>query len=241
MRRALWIAPSTRSSIGTGAGTSSAPDSKRARVTMLAAGRPTLARPAGGRPRDLARPPSTWGASYDVAKLLAALAYALAGLAALGLLVTGLGREKGRMALVSSMCSPKPFTLLLALLSATCSPVRSPTEPSQRSREWATRIAEMRAASGRGGFDLRASAQRLRDLEARARPRGRSRRRGCNTRASCASSAASLATFKRSRISRSSSKRLGRSCCWRATRDRARRTQRRSLARCGRGSRGSAL
>jgi hypothetical protein len=40
------------------------------------------------------------GASYDVVKLLAALAYSLAGLAALGLLLRGLGRGPGRIATV---------------------------------------------------------------------------------------------------------------------------------------------
>jgi len=40
------------------------------------------------------------GASYDVAKLLAALAYALGGLSALGLLLRGLGSGPGRIATV---------------------------------------------------------------------------------------------------------------------------------------------
>ncbi len=53
----------------------------------------------------LAATPVVWlsvslGASYDVVKLLAALAYALAGLAALGLILRGLGAGPGRLATV---------------------------------------------------------------------------------------------------------------------------------------------
>jgi hypothetical protein len=53
----------------------------------------------------LAATPVVWlsvslGASYDAVKLLAALAYALAGLAALGLILRGLGPGPGRMATV---------------------------------------------------------------------------------------------------------------------------------------------
>jgi hypothetical protein len=53
----------------------------------------------------LAATPVVWlainlGASYDAVKLLAVLAYALAGLAALGLLLRGLGEGKGRVATV---------------------------------------------------------------------------------------------------------------------------------------------
>jgi hypothetical protein len=53
----------------------------------------------------LAATPVVWlsvslGASYDVVKLLAALAYALAGLAALGLILRGLGPGPGRLATV---------------------------------------------------------------------------------------------------------------------------------------------
>jgi hypothetical protein len=54
----------------------------------------------------LASTPVLWllvdlGASYPLVKLLAALVYGLAGLAALTLLVRGLGRERGRAAIVS--------------------------------------------------------------------------------------------------------------------------------------------
>jgi hypothetical protein len=53
----------------------------------------------------LAATPVVWlaislGASYDAVKLIAVLAYALAGLAALGLLLRGLGEGKGRWATV---------------------------------------------------------------------------------------------------------------------------------------------
>ena len=53
----------------------------------------------------LAATPVVWlsvslGASYDAVKLLAALAYALAGLAALGLIVRGLGPGPGRLTTV---------------------------------------------------------------------------------------------------------------------------------------------
>ena len=53
----------------------------------------------------LAATPVVWlsvslGASYDAVKLLAALAYALAGLAALGLILRGLGPGPGRLATV---------------------------------------------------------------------------------------------------------------------------------------------
>jgi hypothetical protein len=53
----------------------------------------------------LAATPVVWlsvslGASYDAVKLLAALAYALAGLAALGLILRGLGPGPGRIATV---------------------------------------------------------------------------------------------------------------------------------------------
>jgi len=53
----------------------------------------------------LAAAPAIWlltdlGASYPAVKLLAALAYGLAGASALSLLVRGLGREKGRSAIV---------------------------------------------------------------------------------------------------------------------------------------------
>jgi hypothetical protein len=53
----------------------------------------------------LAATPVVWlavslGASYDAVKLLAAFAYALAGLAALGLLLRGLGPGPGRLATV---------------------------------------------------------------------------------------------------------------------------------------------
>ena len=53
----------------------------------------------------LAATPVVWlsvslGASYDAVKLLAALAYALAGLAALGLILRGLGPGPGRVATV---------------------------------------------------------------------------------------------------------------------------------------------
>jgi hypothetical protein len=50
----------------------------------------------------LAATPVVWliinlGASYDAVKLVASLAYALAGLAALGLLLAGLGKGPGRI------------------------------------------------------------------------------------------------------------------------------------------------
>ena len=53
----------------------------------------------------LAATPVVWltinlGASYDAVKLLAALAYALGGLAALGLVLRGLGPGRGRLATV---------------------------------------------------------------------------------------------------------------------------------------------
>jgi hypothetical protein len=54
----------------------------------------------------LASTPFLWllidlGASYPLVKLVAALVYGLAGLAALGLLVKGLGAERGRAAIVT--------------------------------------------------------------------------------------------------------------------------------------------
>ena len=54
----------------------------------------------------LASAPVLWltinlGASYDVVKLLAALVYGLAGLASLTLLVQGLGKERGRAAILA--------------------------------------------------------------------------------------------------------------------------------------------
>jgi hypothetical protein len=53
----------------------------------------------------LASAPAIWlvinlGASYDLVKLLAALAYGLAGLTAVALLVQGLGGERGRLPIV---------------------------------------------------------------------------------------------------------------------------------------------
>jgi MFS family permease len=55
----------------------------------------------------LASTPVLWllvnlGASYPLVKLLAALFYGLAGIAALALLVQGVGRERGRAAIVST-------------------------------------------------------------------------------------------------------------------------------------------